>query len=91
MPDKPLKACLSLPVEISVLILRWWWVDQASGDWAADIQVAGHGLVAGVPGSWLQRNERTPVVAKNRRGRVIRERREGLGERFGTDRRPQAT
>lgn len=92
MPEEPVEALLSPPGAISVRILRWWWVDQASGHWAADISVTGHGLVAGVPGSWLERSgQPSPVVPKNRRGRVVHERREGLGERFGADRRPQGT
>ena len=91
MPEEPVEAFLSPPGGISVRILRWWWVEQASGSWAADIQVTGHGLVAGVPGSWLQRQEQpSPGLTKNRRGRVVHDRQESLGERFGEDRRPQA-
>lgn len=66
---------------LDVRILRWWWVDHGARTWAADIQVPGHGLVSGVPGSWLR--DPGPTVPRGRRGRVVSERRNTLGERFG--------
>lgn len=92
MPEEPLEALLNPPGAIPVRILRWWWIDRSAGTWAADIQVAGYGLVSGVPGEWLERvDQPCPAIPTDRRGRVIHERRKTLGERFGADRRPQAT
>lgn len=82
MANAPQPADLKVPNGVAqVRVVRWWWIDQVAGVWAADIEVKGHGLVSSVPGHWLQRPVQT--VPRGRRDRVISERRETLGERFG--------
>lgn len=66
---------------VHVRMVRWWWIDRVAGTWAADVEIDRHGLVSGVPGAWLNRTGTT--VPRGRRGRVVSERRESLGERFG--------
>jgi hypothetical protein len=81
MADRPQPAELKLPNGVAqVRVVRWWWIDKVAGIWAADIEVDGHGLVSSVPGAWLARPVQT--VPRGRRGRVLTERKETLGERF---------